>query len=110
VLRADRPDIHIEIRWCPAYSGVESNGEADKWTKLAAEEPDAHGVEWLDYGDRCGGRPMTLPRSLANIRREISSERKWAEPAERSTECQRNSVRTGWWLGVRSDWPGGSTS
>jgi len=35
-------------------------------------------VECLSYSDRAGARAMPLPRSLANIKREIS-EKKWAE-------------------------------
>jgi len=54
-LRAARPDIHIEIRWCPAHRGVLCNEKADEWARQAAEEPDARGVEWLGYGDRYGG-------------------------------------------------------
>jgi ribonuclease HI len=73
-LRRARPDITIEIRWCPAHKGVAGNEKADEWAKLAAAEPDAHGVEWLMRG----ARPMPLPRSLAHLRREIT-ERKWDE-------------------------------
>jgi len=47
VLRRARPDITIEIRWRPAHKGVPGNEKADEWAKLAAEEPDARGVEWL---------------------------------------------------------------
>jgi len=64
-LRRTRPDITIEIRWCPAHKGVTGNEKADEWAKLAAEKPDARGVE-------------ALPRSLAHLKREIS-ERKWTE-------------------------------
>jgi len=64
-LRRARPGIVIEIRWCPAHEGVPGNEKADEWAKLAAEKPDARGVE-------------QLPRSLAHIKREIS-EKKWAE-------------------------------
>jgi len=77
-LRRARPGITIEIRWCPVHKGVEGNENADEWAKLAAEEPDTRGVEWLSYSDLTEVRPMPLPRSLANIRREIS-EKKWTE-------------------------------
>jgi len=77
-MRRARPGIIIEIRWCPAHNGVEGNENADEWAKLAAEEPDTRGVEWMPYSDRTEVRPMPLPRSLANIRREIS-EKKWTE-------------------------------
>jgi ribonuclease HI len=39
-LRRARPDITIEIRWCPAHKGVSGNEKADEWVKLAA------GAEW----------------------------------------------------------------
>jgi len=77
-LKQARPEVRIEIRWCPAHEGVEGNEIADEWAKLAAGEPDARGVEWLRYGDRYGIRRMPPPRSLANLRREIA-EKKWSE-------------------------------
>jgi hypothetical protein len=71
MLRRARSDITIEIRWCPAHKGVPGNEKADEWAKLAAEEPDAHGVEWLEGGARL----MLLPRSLARLKREISEKK-----------------------------------
>jgi len=76
-LRRAVPGI-IEVRWCPAHEGVEGNEKADEWAKLAAEEPDARGVEWWTYSVRQEERSMPLPRSLANIKREIA-EKKWEE-------------------------------
>jgi ribonuclease HI len=73
-LRRPRPDITVEIRWCPGHKRVPGNEKADEWAKLAAEEPDARGVEWLQGG----ARPMPLPTSLVHLKREIS-EKKWAE-------------------------------
>jgi len=67
-LRRDRPDVTIEIRWCPAYKGIAGNEKADEWATLAAEKPGTRGVEY----------PGPLPRSLGNLKREIS-EKKWAE-------------------------------
>jgi len=67
--------IAIEIRWCPAHKGV-TGDKADEWPKVAAEEPDTWGVEWLRTAN--GAAQQMLPRSLANFKREIS-EKKWAE-------------------------------
>jgi len=77
-LRRARPGITIEIRWCPAHKRIAGNEKADEWAKIAAEEPDTHGVEWLNYSNRTELRAMPLPRSLSNLKREIS-EKKWAE-------------------------------
>ena len=35
-------------------------------------------MEWLGHTDRYGRRRMPLPRSIANIRREVA-EKKWDE-------------------------------
>jgi len=39
-LRKARPDINIEVQWCPAHEGVTGNDKADEWAKRVAEEPD----------------------------------------------------------------------
>jgi hypothetical protein len=70
-LQEARPDIVIEIRWCPAHEGVIGNEKADGWAKMSAEDPEAHGVEWLGHADRYGRRSMPPPR----FRRR----RQWAE-------------------------------
>jgi ribonuclease HI len=75
------PDMVIEIRWRPAHEGILGNEKAYEWAKLAAEEPDARGVEWHRYADRYGKRPVSLPRSLTYLKREIL-ERKWKEAKE----------------------------
>jgi len=77
-LRRARPGITIKIRWCPAHKGIAGNEKADEWAKIAAEEPDTRGAEWLSYSDRVEARAMPLPRSLANVKREVS-EKKWVE-------------------------------
>jgi len=43
--------IVIEIWWCPAHKGVAGNEKVNEWAKIAAEEPDTRGVEWLNYSD-----------------------------------------------------------
>lgn len=52
-LRAARPGIRIEIRWCPAHEGVVGE-KADEGARMAAEEPDSRGVEWMGHSDRYG--------------------------------------------------------
>jgi hypothetical protein len=73
-LRRAKPDIIIQIWWCPAHNGVPENEKAHEWARLAAEDPDAHGVEWL----QAGARPGPLPRAHAPLKRGIS-EKNWAE-------------------------------
>jgi len=74
-LRAKEPNGRVEIRWCPNHQGIEGNEVADKWAKLAADEPDAHGVEWFSTTNLDGSaseREFPLPRSLANVKRGFS--------------------------------------
>jgi len=77
-LRAKEPNIQIEIRWCPSQQGIEGNETADEWAKLAADEPDALGVERLSTTDPDGKvtkRYFPLARSLAKYR-EVSQSRR----------------------------------
>jgi len=69
-LRRREPAIEIEVNWCPAHKGIPGNEVADKWAKLAASEPDEHGVEWLTRAD--GTRMTQRPTSLAYLRRRAS--------------------------------------
>ena len=50
-LRRREPEINVEIRWCPSHEGIEGNEIVDGWAKQAADEPDEHGVGWLNYSD-----------------------------------------------------------
>ena len=63
-LRKREPVIKIEIRWCSTHKGVPGNEAADWWAKLAASEPDDHGVDWLALAD--GTRLPARPASLAH--------------------------------------------
>jgi len=68
ILRKQEPAIEIEIRWCPAHKGIPV---ADKWAKLAASEPDDHGVEWLTLAD--GTRATQRATSLVHLRRRATA-------------------------------------
>jgi len=114
------PDIIIEVRWCPAHKDVEGNEKVDEWAKLAAEEPDARGVEgleWFTYSDRPEERSMPLSMSLANIKREIS-EKKWAEArqwaggrtSKKKYRMPTSQKPDGRWLGAPNGLPNGFTS
>jgi len=68
-LRAKEPNAKIEIRWCPSHQGIEGNGIADEWAKLAADELDAHGVEWLSTTNPDGSiteEKLPLPRASSS--------------------------------------------
>jgi len=51
---------------------------ADEWTMIAAGDSNTRGVEWLRTLGRMEVRAAPLPRSVTNLKREIS-ENKWAE-------------------------------
>jgi len=85
------PAVAIEIQWCPAHKGVTGDEKADEWAKVAAEEPDIRGVEWLRTADgaardRCryrgrtrissGGSPGRSGRRQGN-RREAGVGTSW---------------------------------
>ena len=59
--------VKAEDFWCPAHKGVAGNEKANEWAKIAVEEPDARGVEWLSFLDRAEARGMPLTRSLAHL-------------------------------------------
>jgi len=66
---------------------VDGNEKAEEWANVAADKPDSRELEWLKHSDWMEVRPMPLPRSLANLKRNIS-EKKWAEARQ--------------WAGVRT--------
>jgi len=78
-LRAKDPNARIEIRWYPSHQGIEGNEKADEWAKLAADEPDDHGVERFSTKTPDGSttkRLFPLPRSFANVGRGFSEMRR----------------------------------
>jgi len=86
------PGIIIEIRWYPAHKGVGGNEKADEWAKVAAEEPDARGVEWLSYSDRNGARAIRSQGLLRISSGRSLRKRRWrcasgleAEPPRQNT-------------------------
>ena len=65
----------------PQSPGIEGNEIADEWAKLAADEPDGHGVEWFSIRNPDGShseRKFPLPLSLANVKGGFA-EQQWAD-------------------------------
>jgi len=77
-LHQSRPGIIIEVWSCPAHKGVAGNEKADEWAKIGPEKPGTRGVQSPNFPVRAEVRGAPLPRSLANLKREIS-EKKWVE-------------------------------
>ena len=61
ILRKQEPAVEIEIRWFQSHKGIPGNEVAGKWAKLAASEPDDHGVEWLTLADGTRAFPRSRP-------------------------------------------------
>ena len=101
-LRRARPGIVIELRWCPAHKGAAGTEKADEWAKIAAGEPNTRRVEWLSSLGRTDVR-ASLPRSLANLKREIS-EKKWAE----ARQWARGGTSKKKYRLPESQWPDGT--
>ena len=75
-LQRKEPDIGVEFRWCPSHKAIEGNEKVGEWVKLADEEQDSHGVEWLRFQDHLGRnvtRCMPRPQSLANQTEEVQT-------------------------------------
>jgi len=49
-IRRRRPEVTIELHWCPAPKGVPGNEEAYEWAKLATDEPDLTVLNFFDLG------------------------------------------------------------
>ena len=65
----------------PKPPGHRGQRDSRRVGQAAADEPDAHGVEWFSTRNSDGTitqRHFPLPRSLANVKRE-ASEKKWRD-------------------------------
>jgi ribonuclease HI len=90
------PAVAIELRWCPAHKGIPGNAKANEWAKLAADNPDARGVEHFrqgQYRDRPGRRRLPS-RSHAHLKRSITEAKlKWAEAKITGKKYRYNRYR-----------------
>jgi len=88
-LHAKEPGVRVENRWCPYHQGVEGDEAADEWAKQAAEEPDAHGVEWLNFTDPHGiVRKRRFPPSPTSS--EIPQTKMDGDPGPGQQEARQN--------------------
>src|SRR5258707_34419 len=73
-LEARDPKVRFEIGWCQSHRVIVGNETEDEWAKLAADEPDRHGVKWLSTAEpdteSNGSQPpsQTAPSKSENSR------------------------------------------
>jgi len=116
-LRRARKGIVIEIRWCPAHKGVAGNEKADEWAKIAAGQPNTHGVEWLSSraGRECGWNLSHDPSPALSGKSQRRSGRRHVSgpevgPRRRSTACRRARNPMARWPTTPRGSPRGGTS
>jgi len=91
--------VKIEIRWCPSHQGIEGARWLTKWAKLAAEEPNAHGVEWFGFTNPRGqvrrdASPSRDPWPTPNLGKEMDRcEKLGEEEAQQDEQPQVPSQR-----------------
>jgi len=93
-LEKKRKEARCEAPVKPTARSISHSDEkAGEWAKLAAEEPDARGVEWLGYSERMGGTASQIPRTpqARDLREEVgrdgrASRKKYRMPSRRKPD------------------------
>lgn len=67
------------------------NRKADQWPKLAVDEPGAHIVEFLGFGDRYRRRHLP-PRSLAHLQRQTTETKRGQSKAQADPKASHNKI------------------